>query len=308
MHAPMGARILQAVDFPFPVVPIVRHHHEQWNGGGYPDGLEGAEIPIGARIIAVVDCFDALTSDRPYRPAMSIEQAVALLQSRAGTFYDPSVVETFVGLIPNLQHDDRQFADPIEVRGSVIAGLSRTGHDRHPLLDVQDRPIRRVVPEGVRARLDDRVAEIAGAEACLFEIGAAGDALIVAHATPAVRAVTSSFCIPVGAGVSGWVAAHRSTIRRADATLDLGDRAAGLGLRSCVSTPVFVRGELQGVLTVYAAHPDHLGESTAGRIGVLAQEIGLLLSTPDSHSELADFAPLMRAPRRTRTPYAAAQG
>ena len=64
-HASIGADILSAVAFPYPVVPIVRHHHENWNGLGYPDGLSGASIPIGARILAVVDCFDALTSDRP---------------------------------------------------------------------------------------------------------------------------------------------------------------------------------------------------------------------------------------------------
>src|SRR5437879_10777800 len=73
-HVTMGARILTAVDFPYPVVPIVRHHHEQWDGRGYPDGLVGAEIPIGARILSVVDCFDALTSDRPYRPKLSDER------------------------------------------------------------------------------------------------------------------------------------------------------------------------------------------------------------------------------------------
>ena len=69
-HAPIGADILQVIDFPYPVAPIVRHHHENWDGTGYPDGLAGEDIPIGARIIAVVDCFDALTSDRPYRPRL----------------------------------------------------------------------------------------------------------------------------------------------------------------------------------------------------------------------------------------------
>src|SRR4030095_7309579 len=65
-HARIGAQILSEVDFPYPVVPIVRHHHENWDGSGYPDGLHGSEIPLGARILAVVDCFDALTSDLPY--------------------------------------------------------------------------------------------------------------------------------------------------------------------------------------------------------------------------------------------------
>src|SRR4029450_2618898 len=66
-HASVGAEILSSINFPYPVVPIVRHHHENWDGTGYPDGFRGTDIPIGARILAVVDCFDALTSDRPYR-------------------------------------------------------------------------------------------------------------------------------------------------------------------------------------------------------------------------------------------------
>src|SRR5207253_6542092 len=79
VHASVGADILSAIDFPYPVVPIVRHHHENWDGTGYPTGLSGTEIPIGARILSVVDCFDALTSDRPYRPRLSDEEALAIL-------------------------------------------------------------------------------------------------------------------------------------------------------------------------------------------------------------------------------------
>ncbi len=82
-HATIGADILSSIDFPYPVVPIVRHHHEHWNGQGYPVGLKGEEIPLGARILSVVDCFDALTSDRPYRPKMTSAEAGAILRERA---------------------------------------------------------------------------------------------------------------------------------------------------------------------------------------------------------------------------------
>src|SRR5207342_252918 len=71
LHVDVGADILSSIDFPYPVVPIVRAHHENWDGTGYPRGLRGTEIPLGARILSVVDCYDALTSDRPYRPAMN---------------------------------------------------------------------------------------------------------------------------------------------------------------------------------------------------------------------------------------------
>src|SRR5687768_2771174 len=96
LHAPIGAEILSAIDFPYPVVPIVRHHHENWDGTGYPDKLAGSDIPIGARILSVVDCFDALTSDRPYRPRLSDKEALRILMERRGTMYDPLVVDTFI--------------------------------------------------------------------------------------------------------------------------------------------------------------------------------------------------------------------
>jgi len=96
LHASVGADILSAINFPYPVVPIVRHHHESWDGSGYPTGLKGTDIPIGARILAVVDCFDALTSDRPYRPRMSDADALKILLDRRGSMYDPLIIDTFV--------------------------------------------------------------------------------------------------------------------------------------------------------------------------------------------------------------------
>src|SRR5262249_22039939 len=95
-HVDVGADILSLVDFPYPVVPIVRAHHENWDGSGYPRGIRGEDIPIGARILSVVDCFDALTSDRPYRRAMTDQAAIAILVERRGRMYDPKVVDTFI--------------------------------------------------------------------------------------------------------------------------------------------------------------------------------------------------------------------
>src|SRR3954462_14118589 len=105
-HASVGADILSAIDFPYPVVPIVRHHHESWDGTGYPDGLSRTEIPIGARILSVVDCFDALTSDRPYRRRLSDDEALAILKERKGTMYDPWVVQTFERVHTKLESRD----------------------------------------------------------------------------------------------------------------------------------------------------------------------------------------------------------
>jgi len=274
-HVTMGARILTAVDFPYPVVPIVRYHHEQWDGRGYPDGLVGTEIPVGARILSVVDCFDALTSDRPYRPRLSDERAMDILRSRKGAFYDPAIVEKFIELIPALRREDAAH-DGSDVRGFVVAGLAQAASERGRESTLAAGLA--TVPPRVRALFGDRIARIADAEACLFAVGAAGDLLLIAHATSRLAGAAASLQIPAGGGVSGWVAVNRSTIRNADPRLDLGEVAESLGLRVCISTPIFASAELFGVLTLYGTQATGFSDETIASVGTLAQEIGLAIA------------------------------
>lgn len=95
-HPDIGTQILRGISFLAPVVPYVRHHHERFDGRGYPDRLAGEDIPIGGRLIAVADSFDAMTSSRPYRPALSIAQALDELRASAGSQLDPTIVEAFL--------------------------------------------------------------------------------------------------------------------------------------------------------------------------------------------------------------------
>lgn len=101
-HAEIGARILEPVDFPYPVMGVVRHHHEKWDGSGYPDGLAGTNIPLGGRILAVADVYDALTSERPYREGWSHERALLHIQSGVNSHFDPDVVAAFEQVIIEL--------------------------------------------------------------------------------------------------------------------------------------------------------------------------------------------------------------
>jgi HD-GYP domain-containing protein (c-di-GMP phosphodiesterase class II) len=96
-HPVIGERILRAIPGMGSVARIVRHEHERWDGGGYPDGLTGPEIPVGARIILACDAYHAMTSNRPYRRAMAHKDAMAELSGNAGTQFDPNVVEVLVG-------------------------------------------------------------------------------------------------------------------------------------------------------------------------------------------------------------------
>ena len=133
MHASVGADILSAIEFPYPVVPIVRHHHENWNGTGYPDGLRGTDIPIGARILSVVDCFDALTSDRPYRPRLSDGDAINILLERRGTMYDPLVVDTFVATYVEIAP-----ALAVEIQGPLRQSHTTSRHTNRAVLVERD--------------------------------------------------------------------------------------------------------------------------------------------------------------------------
>ncbi len=102
VHPSVGADILAHVAFPYPVVPIVRHHHERWDGSGYPDGLKGEEIPLGARILAVADVFEALTSDRVYRHRRTVDEACAIIEASSGVHFDPEVVRALHARLPVL--------------------------------------------------------------------------------------------------------------------------------------------------------------------------------------------------------------
>jgi len=104
IHPIVGAEILARAQFPYPVVPIVRSHHEKWDGSGYPDGLKGEEIPIGARILAAVDCLDALASDRQYRRALPLGKAMEMVAAQAGKAFDPSVVAVLQRRYVELEH------------------------------------------------------------------------------------------------------------------------------------------------------------------------------------------------------------
>lgn len=104
-HPTAGVELLRDVEFPWDVLPMIRGHHERWDGHGYPDGLAGDGIPLAARMLCVADVFDALTSDRPYRRAYSTKDALRLMQSDVGRAFDPDILNRFFRLAPHLRSD-----------------------------------------------------------------------------------------------------------------------------------------------------------------------------------------------------------
>lgn len=120
VHPIVGSEILERVAFPYPVAPIVRSHHERWDGSGYPEGLNGENIPVGARILAAVDCLDALASDRQYRPALPLVEAMEKVKEKAGAWFDPRVVE-----ILERRYIDLERLAQMSEETSAPSGLSR---------------------------------------------------------------------------------------------------------------------------------------------------------------------------------------
>jgi putative nucleotidyltransferase with HDIG domain len=119
-HAIIGADILTAAAFPAALALIVRHHHENWDGTGYPDRLRGSAIPLGARVLAVVDCYDALTSDRPYRRALSHGSAIAMIHERRGTMYDADIADAFLRIVQELRSGlPRASTDRLQTRADT---------------------------------------------------------------------------------------------------------------------------------------------------------------------------------------------
>jgi HD-GYP domain-containing protein (c-di-GMP phosphodiesterase class II) len=98
-HPVHAYEMLSSIAYLRPALDIPHHHHEKWDGSGYPDGLKGEQIPLYARIFAVVDVYDALTSKRPYRPAWTVEKAIEHIRKQSGKHFDPEIVEAFLNLI-----------------------------------------------------------------------------------------------------------------------------------------------------------------------------------------------------------------
>jgi putative nucleotidyltransferase with HDIG domain len=257
LHASVGAQILGSIDFPYPVVPIVRHHHENWDGTGYPDGLRGTTIPLGARILSVVDCFDALTSDRPYRPRLSDQEAVRILLQRRGSMYDPLVVDTFIAakdeLVASAMSDEREGSieeavTPIIDKGqtpALVPNVLRAVHGDTALRET----IATVLTE-VRARTDSTLA-------VFFLRNVEQDEVVCVSAWNATGQVSLDFRVPVGARVSGWVAANGRRIVNADAQLDIQGTLASQfrSLAKCACSPIVNQDGVAGLVTIYTDDP-----------------------------------------------------
>jgi diguanylate cyclase (GGDEF)-like protein/putative nucleotidyltransferase with HDIG domain len=290
IHPVVGAEILERVKFPYPVVPIVRAHHEKWDGTGYPYGISGEEIPIGARILSVVDCLDALATDRQYRRALPLDEAMKVVHKESGKAFDPKVVEVlqnrYVELEQMAQSNNRSKGN-LSVDVKIVNGESpAAGFETSPNQSAERQ---------TRAGAVDFLTSIAAARQevqALFEISQDLGNSLSLDETLSVLAVRlrriipfsalaiwirrdhvlmpeyvtgddfrlfSSLEIPVGQGLSGWVAENRKPILNGNPSVEpgyLNDASKFSNLRSAVAVPLEGVNGVLGVLSLYHADSD----------------------------------------------------
>ena len=292
VHPVVGAEILDSVQFPYPVVPLVRAHHERWDGTGYPYGLKGEEIPLGARILAAVDCLDALASDRQYRRAMPLDEAMRTVAGESGKSFDPRVVAVLKRRYVELEATARKqtpeaaprsSGSPAATRGEPAAGFEKLatapGSDRMGFVASiaaareEFQTLLELTNElGNSLKIDDTLAMVTSRlKAVIPYHGVAiytvsGDRLFTRYANGEDAALFSALSIPLGEGISGWVTQNNKPIVNGNPSVEpgyLNDPAKFSVHRSAISVPLPGIAGVIGALTLYhresaAFTKDHL--------------------------------------------------
>jgi diguanylate cyclase (GGDEF)-like protein/putative nucleotidyltransferase with HDIG domain len=295
VHPLVGAEILDRVAFPYPVAPIVRSHHERWDGTGYPEGLSGLEIPIGARILGAVDCLDALASHRQYRQALPLGDAMTKVKEKSGTWFDPQVVEILQSRYVELERMAQMSEDPpaphglsktvrVERGQAPAAGFERTDPTHGPVENSdfltsiasarqeaqtmfelsQDLGVSLSLSETLSV-LSMRLRRMIPYDSIAVFVNRNGWLLPELVSGENFR-MLSSLKIKVGEGLCGWVAANCKPIVNGNPQVEAGyvvDPGKHATLQSALVVPLEGLDSVVGVLAMYHANrdaftPDHL--------------------------------------------------
>lgn len=303
VHPIVGAEILERVQFPYPVAPIVRSHHEKWDGSGYPDGLAGETIPVGARIIAAVDCLDALASDRQYRPALPLQEALNVVVTEAGRSFDPKIIEIIARRAAELERKARADSagqEPLKLskdlkihRGlAPAAGFEETNGRagerpsaladagashlpaciaaaRHEIQIIQDVVQNLGSPLSIFEKLSLLCARLKRLvpHDCVAIYVLEGDRLKPCCVQGENSRLFSSLGIPLGQGLSGWVLENDKPVINGNPAVEPGylkEPAKFTTLRSALAVPLTMAAGKKGVLALYSLEKDFFSRDQLG--------------------------------------------
>jgi putative nucleotidyltransferase with HDIG domain len=309
-HTIVGAEIVERIRFPYPVAPIVRAHHEKWDGSGYPDGLAGEQIPLGARILTAVDCLDALASDRQYRRALPLSEAIKIVQAEAGKSFDTRVVEVLARRYVELERLARGSGHTVKAKLSTDVKIERGGAPaagfeagsnqdlvnlhrsiqqsggRGPLADLSEALESSVGRDDVFALLRSRLRELVDYEAMVVYLRRE-DRLIPELVDGEDYRLFASLEIPFGMGLSGWVAENRKSILNGNPSVEpgyLSDPTKFHVLRSALAVPIEDGAGVVGVLSLYRLDSDAFSRRDQELLLSLATRLARRLEVATHHA------------------------
>jgi len=284
IHPQVGAEIISGVPFPYPVAPLILSHHERWDGKGYPTGLKGDEIPLGARILSVVDYFDALMSERPYHKAMSLDAAVGLLRQESGKALDPRVVQTFIDMYAALAAEADASQEPSRkltrvptpaptaapavglvhesspsVRTNVFQDIALAHREIYALYEIAQAMGSSLGVADTMALISSKLSNIVPFSCCaLFLYNEESETLHCRFANGVESETIQQLTIRNGYGLTGWVARNRRPLVNARPSTDL--EAAGFPsdktmLHSALVCPLVFGERFIGTISVYHTEP-----------------------------------------------------
>jgi diguanylate cyclase (GGDEF)-like protein/putative nucleotidyltransferase with HDIG domain len=305
MHTTAGDEILQQIQFPFPVGPVVRCHHERWDGLGYPDGLKGEEIPLGARILAIADSFDAIRSSRPYKLSFGTQDSIEILRAQAGTLYDPRLVQLFIEHAPELEQTAEEEAKSVP-KLSFRGYFEKVDH----AISIEDSALsqRQLQPHardasaelvllsefcsslGKHLELSDifpiltrKLERLLPFDTCIFFLENDDDTLSCAHAGGKFAEQLADLRLDLGKGTSGWAVAYKRPLLNALPALEFQGVACEIkSFGDSLVVPLVAEGNCMGAVSLYAQvaatfNQEHLAllQTIAGQFAPLISEARL---------------------------------
>lgn len=250
IHPAVAAEILERVKFPYPVAPIVLAHHERWDGTGYPKGLKGTEIPIGARILSAVDAVDAYASPRRHRAAVDVKQALEKVAAESGKAFDPRVINV-------LRKKQKQWEKMVAAAPDhgFIDSIFSAQREANALFDLTRRLGSSLDLNETFATLAQALKQLVQADSFVVWVEREGR-LSAEYIGGSHAAMFSSLRIPMGRGLSGWVAANQKSIINGEASCELahlGTSPYTTKVRHALSVPL-ADADMKGALTLYREH------------------------------------------------------
>jgi diguanylate cyclase (GGDEF)-like protein/putative nucleotidyltransferase with HDIG domain len=293
IHPTVGAEIIAAVPFPYPVAPLIQSHHERWDGKGYPQGLLGEAIPLGARILTIVDYYDAVTTDRPYHRALTHDSAVGLLRHESGRALDPVLVDKFIDLLPSLiaemDAEPRQEAAPAPAPkpgGSTATGLiagssafeniALAHREIYALYEIAQSMGTSLGIADTMALISAKLTKIIPWSGCSLFLQQPDGTLKCRFATGVEAPQLLNITLQAGHGLAGWVARNRRTLVNADprVTFEEVRLPAPALLKSAIVCPLFYNDALIGCLALYHTEPRCYTEDHRRLIERIAEQAG----------------------------------